>query len=66
MSKLKDRLADAMMFANMNATELAYKTKIPKASISQYLSGYASPNRKPPAKALPMVWPLSFNSLIYP
>ena len=43
MSKLKDRLADAMAFANMNATELAYKTKIPKASISQYLSGYASP-----------------------
>ena len=41
--KLKDRLREAMQLADMKAIELSDLSGIPKSSISQYLSGYATP-----------------------
>ena len=41
--EIKNRLAEAMSLRGMKQSELAERTKIPKASISQYLSGYAEP-----------------------
>lgn len=41
--KLKDRLREAMRLADMKAIELSDLSGIPKSSISQYLSGYATP-----------------------
>ena len=39
------RLRKAMNVKNIKQIELAEKTKIPKASINQYLSGYAEPKQ---------------------
>lgn len=41
--EIKDRLQEALNFRQMSQQELSDRTKIPKASISQYLSGYAKP-----------------------
>lgn len=41
--EIKDRLQEALNFRRMSQQELSDITKIPKASISQYLSGYAKP-----------------------
>lgn len=40
---IKERLREALDIKNMTQQELSDKTGIPKASISQYLSGYAKP-----------------------
>lgn len=42
--EVKDRLAKALMIRDMKPVELSEKTKIPKSSISQYMSGYSKPN----------------------
>lgn len=42
--ELKNRLKLAMAKMNIRPIELAEITKIPKSSISQYMSGYAKPN----------------------
>lgn len=42
-SSIKKRLREALDNRNMTQQELSDKTGIPKASISQYLSGYAKP-----------------------
>ena len=42
--ELKNRLKLAMANKNLRPIELAEKTKIPKSSISQYMSGYSKPN----------------------
>lgn len=44
MTEIKDRLRQAMKKENLHAVDVCRKTGIPKASISQYLSGYAKPN----------------------
>lgn len=44
MTEIKDRLKQAMRKENLHAVDVCRKTGIPKASISQYLSGYAKPN----------------------
>lgn len=41
--EVKDRLQEALDLRQISQQELSEKTKIPKASISQYLSGYAKP-----------------------
>lgn len=41
---LKNRLKFAMLKMGMRPIELSEKTKIPKSSISQYMSGYTKPN----------------------
>ncbi len=41
--ELKNRLNQALNIKNMKPLELSLKTKIPKSSISQYMSGYAKP-----------------------
>lgn len=41
---LNNRLKIALTKRNMKPVELSEKTKIPKSSISQYMSGYAKPN----------------------
>lgn len=41
--EIKNRIAKALDIRGMKPIELAEKTGIPKASISQYLSGYAKP-----------------------
>lgn len=41
--EMKNRLIQALSDKNMKPIELAEKTKIPKSSISQYMSGYAKP-----------------------
>lgn len=43
MVEIKSRLAEAMALRGMKQVELAEKTKIPKSSICQYLSGYVEP-----------------------
>lgn len=40
---IANRLRLAMDIRNMRQVELCEKTKLPKASINQYLSGYAEP-----------------------
>lgn len=42
--EVKNRLAKALSLRNMKPIELSEKTKIPKSSISQYMSGYSKPN----------------------
>lgn len=42
-AELKDRLRKALELRNMKPIELSEKTKIPKAAISQYMSGYTKP-----------------------
>lgn len=42
-TSIKMRLREALNIRNMTQQELSDKTGIPKASISQYLSGYAKP-----------------------
>ena len=42
-AKFKDRLSEALSSANMKPIELSTLSGIPKSSISQYLSGYATP-----------------------
>lgn len=42
--EVKNRLAKALRLRNMKPIELSEKTKIPKSSISQYMSGYSKPN----------------------
>ena len=41
--KFKDRLQQALLTANLKAIDLSISAKIPKSSISQYLSGYVVP-----------------------
>lgn len=41
--EMKNRLTQALFDRNMKPIELAEITKIPKSSISQYMSGYAKP-----------------------
>lgn len=45
MDEIKNRIRRAMSDQGMTAVELSTKTKIPKSSISQYLSGYAKPKQ---------------------
>ncbi len=45
-NEIKDRLKTALTRRGMNAKELSEKTKIPKSSISQYMSGYAKPKNE--------------------
>lgn len=40
---IANRLREAMSLRNMKQVDLVEKTKIPKSSINQYLSGYAEP-----------------------
>ena len=42
-TELKNRLTQALSLRNMTQQDLSDATKIPKSSISQYISGYASP-----------------------
>jgi transcriptional regulator with XRE-family HTH domain len=42
-STFDKRLKEAMLKRNIKSIELSERTKIPKSSISQYLSGYAEP-----------------------
>lgn len=42
--EVKNRLAKALSLRKMKQIELSEKTKIPKSSISQYMSGYSKPN----------------------
>ena len=42
--ELKNRLKEALFNCHMKPIELSEKTKIPKSSISQYMSGYTKPN----------------------
>lgn len=44
-TELKNRLKIALEIRNISQQELADMTKIPKASISQYLSGYTKPKQ---------------------
>lgn len=41
--ELRNRLNKALSIRNMKPLELSQKTKIPKSSISQYMSGYTKP-----------------------
>ena len=43
MDNFKDRFKTALVDSGMTQQELSNKTKIPKSSISQYLSGYTEP-----------------------
>ena len=43
--EIKDRIIQALRIRNMNAKQLSDLTKIPKSSISQYMSGYAKPKQ---------------------
>lgn len=43
--EIKDRLQRALSIRDMTPIELSTKTKIPKSSISQYMSGYAKPKQ---------------------
>lgn len=43
MDEIKDRLALALKIKEKSAKDLSDLTKIPKSSISQYMSGYAKP-----------------------
>lgn len=42
-SNIGERIKEGLMMAGMTQQELSIKTGIPKASISQYISGYAKP-----------------------
>lgn len=42
-TELKERLREALKIRNMKPIELSEKTGIPKAAISQYMSGYTKP-----------------------
>lgn len=42
-NNIGNRILEALEYRKMNQQELADKTGIPKASISQYISGYAKP-----------------------
>ena len=44
-SEIKNRIKLALSIRNMSPTQLGEKTKIPKSSISQYMSGYAKPKQ---------------------
>lgn len=60
------RLKKAMSLRNVKQVELVERTKIPKSSINQYLSGYAEPKTDRVyliAKALDVdpVWLMGFN-----
>lgn len=43
---IKERIAEGLKMRNMTQQELANKTKIPKSSISQYLSGFVKPKQE--------------------
>jgi transcriptional regulator with XRE-family HTH domain len=43
--EIKDRLKKAMHYREISPIELSEETKIPKSSISQYMSGYAKPKQ---------------------
>ena len=42
-AQLSERLKQALLIKEMKPIELSEKTGIPKAAISQYMSGYAKP-----------------------
>jgi len=44
-SELKDRLKKALAMKQITPIELSEKTKIPKSSISQYMSGHVKPKQ---------------------
>lgn len=44
-AEIKDRLKLALSLREITPKELSEKTKIPKSSISQYMSGYAKPKQ---------------------
>lgn len=44
-SELKERLKKALSIQGLTPIELSEKTKIPKSSISQYMSGYTKPKQ---------------------
>lgn len=44
-SQIKDRLTEALIICNITPKQLSDLTKIPKSSISQYMSGYAKPKQ---------------------
>ena len=46
MNSFKNRFRHALRDSNLTQQELSEKTKIPKSSISQYLSGYAKPKNE--------------------
>lgn len=45
MESICKRLKKAMLIRNIKQIELSEKTKIPKSSINQYMSGYAEPKQ---------------------